>query len=216
MNEERAVSVLISGRGSNLKSLHENRLGYGVKAVISNRPDAGGLEYAKSQGIPTKVVQREHYPSLAAFKAAVLAATAETEPDLVALAGFMMVLQPEFIEHFYGRLINIHPSLLPQFPGLETHERAVAAKVRHHGCSVHFVDGGVDTGPLIAQSSLALNRADTAHDAAARVLALEHALYPWVLSHLALGGITLSGRTVQYSPEVEREATQRGFLIFPS
>lgn len=216
MNEERAVSVLISGRGSNLKTLHENRLGYRVKAVLSNRPDAGGLKYAESQGIPTKVLQREHYPNLAAFKAAVLAAAAETEPDLVALAGFMMVLQPEFIEHFYGRLINIHPSLLPQFPGLETHERAVAAKVRHHGCSVHFVDSGVDTGPIIAQSSLELNRADTAHDAAARVLALEHALYPWVLSHLALGGITLSGRTVQYSPEVEREATQRGFLIFPS
>lgn len=216
MNEERAVTVLISGRGSNLKSLHENRLGYRVSAVISNRSDASGLEYAHRHGIPTRVVARESFPTLAAFKAAVLQATVESSPDIVALAGFMMVLQPEFIEHFSGRLVNIHPSLLPQFPGLDTHARAIDAKVREHGCSVHFVDTGVDTGALIAQASLALQSADTPESAAARVLALEHTLYPWALSHLASGSISLSGRSVRYSPSAVLEASQRGFLIFPS
>jgi phosphoribosylglycinamide formyltransferase-1 len=139
-----------------------------------------------------------------------------TRPVIVALAGFMMVLQPEFIAAFQGRLINIHPSLLPQFAGLDTHARAVESKVRFHGCSVHFVDVGVDTGPLIAQASLELSPEDDAHTAAARVLILEHALYPWVLSHLARGDIALSGSSVHYSDAVLHEATQRGFDVFPT
>lgn len=213
---EPSVTVLISGRGSNLKSLHENRDAYRITAVLSNRVDAGGLKYAQESGIRTAVVERESYPSLAAFKAAVLQETLETKPDIVALAGFMMVLQPEFIAAFQGRLINIHPSLLPQFAGLDTHARAVESKVRFHGCSVHFVDAGVDTGPLIAQASLELSPEDDAHTTAARVLILEHALYPWVLSHLARGDIALSGSSVHYSDAVLREATQRGFDVFPT
>lgn len=216
MSQERAVTVLISGRGSNLKSLHENRCGYRITTVISNRADAGGLEYARSHGIETVVVQREEYPNLSAFKAAVLEATARSNPDLVALAGFMMVLQPEFTERFTGRLLNIHPSLLPEFPGLDTHARAVEAKVARHGCSVHFVDSGVDTGPLIAQASIDLAPSDTASSAAARVLTLEHALYPWALSKLAQGEIALLGRSVTYSEPSVREAAERGFNIFAS
>lgn len=213
---EPSVTVLISGRGSNLTSLHDNRASYRITAVLSNRADAGGLKYAQESGIRTAVVERESYPSLAAFKAAVLQETLETKPDIVALAGFMMVLQPEFITAFQGRLINIHPSLLPQFAGLDTHARAVESKVRFHGCSVHFVDVGVDTGPLIAQASLELSPEDDAHTAAARVLILEHALYPWVLSHLARGDIALSGSSVHYSDAVLHEATQRGFDVFPT
>lgn len=215
MSQERAVSVLISGRGSNLKSLHENRRGYRVTTVLSNRADAAGLEYARSQGIPTVVVTRDDHSSLLAFKAAVLEATLSSKPDLVALAGFMMVLQPDFIEAFSGRLINIHPSLLPEFSGLDTHARAVSARVSRHGCSVHFVDSGVDTGPLIAQAALDLKPEDTASSAATRVLALEHALYPWALSSLASGEISLQGRSVRYSDSARREAEANRYTIFP-
>lgn len=216
MTSEPSITVLISGRGSNLKSLHENRDSYRITSVLSNRADAAGLQYARESGIRTSVVERESYPSLAAFKEAVLQAALATKPDIVALAGFMMVLQPEFIAAFPGRLINVHPSLLPQFPGLDTHARAVESKVRHHGCSVHFVDAGVDTGPLIAQASLELSPDDDAHSAAARVLTLEHALYPWVLSHIARGDISLKDRAVEYSSSALHEATQRGFDVFPA
>ena len=215
MTQERAISVLISGRGSNLKSLIENQDTYRVSAVLSNKADAGGLEIARQHGIPTVVVERASFPSLSDFKSAVLAAVKETQPDLVALAGFMMVLQPEFTDAFRGRLVNIHPSLLPQFPGLDTHARAVESGVRHHGCSVHFVDAGIDTGPLIAQASLELSPTDDARSAAARVLTLEHALYPWVLTNISNGGIALEDSIVTYDERTLHEANQRGFSIFP-
>ena len=216
MPQERSVTVLISGRGSNLKSLIENREGYRVTSVLSNKADAGGLQIARENGIPTAVVPRDSFASLVEFKQGVLKAVRETKPDLVALAGFMVVLQPEFIKAFEGRLLNIHPSLLPQFPGLDTHARAVESKVRHHGCTVHFVDTGVDTGPLVAQGSVELSPSDDATVAGARVLAVEHVLYPWVLSKVAQGEITLNGRSVEYSERAVHEATLQGFSLFPS
>ena len=129
------ITVLISGRGSNLKSLIENQNGYRVAAVVSNNPQAAGLELAAHYKIPSFIVARESYSSLAEFKAGVLAAVMETNPDFVALAGFMMMLSPQFIAEFEGRLINIHPSLLPELSGLNTHARAVSAGVKRHGCS---------------------------------------------------------------------------------
>ena len=216
MTREAAVTVLISGRGSNLKALIEHQEGYRIGAVIANKRDAGGLQFANEHGIPSVIVERESSQTLADFKAAVLEATLATRPNFVALAGFMLVLQPKFIEAFKGRIINIHPSLLPQFPGLDTHARAVESGVRHHGCTVHYVDTGVDTGPLIAQASLELRPSDDAHSAAARVLTLEHALYPWALSCIARGEIQLEGSTVVYSEVAEHEARRRGFEIFPS
>ena len=208
------ITVLISGRGSNLKSLIENQNGYRVAAVVSNNPQAAGLELAAHYKIPSFIVARESYSSLAEFKAGVLAAVMETNPDFVALAGFMMMLSPQFIAEFEGRLINIHPSLLPELSGLNTHARAVSAGVKRHGCSAHFVDAGLDTGPLIAQSALELLPNDDATSAAARVLTLEHVLYTWVLSRLACGDIRLHGRSVYYSAETISAANERGFIIF--
>lgn len=201
-----SVTVLISGRGSNLVALHENAHGYRINAVVSNTAEAKGLEWAKTQGIPTVTVPRSHYANLAQFKAAVLQAVRETKPDFVALAGFMVVLQPEFVDEFAGKLINIHPSLLPKFPGLETHERAVQAGESEHGATVHFVAAGVDTGAIIAQAAVPVHSDDTPESLAARTLVAEHKLYPWVLKHLAAHEIKLTDGGVVYTELVRSEA----------
>lgn len=214
MTQAGRVTVLISGRGSNLKALIQHQSGYKVTHVISDRNDAGGLKWAMEAGIPTSVVSRSEFPSLAEFKAGLLAAVTATKPDLVALAGFMVVLQPEFIAAYPGRLVNIHPSLLPSFPGLHTHERALEANVTEHGCTVHFVDSGVDTGPLIAQTSVTVTPNDTPDTLAARVLNKEHALYPWIVRAIAQGDIHLNGRAVMYSDSARAEAHRLEAKIF--
>jgi phosphoribosylglycinamide formyltransferase-1 len=219
---EPSVTVLISGRGSNLKALidsqNRSRVGqnqYRIGAVISNKPEALGLRFAEEAGIPTHVVERSQYSSLTAFKDAVLDATLATNPTLVALAGFMVVLHPAFIEALRGRLINIHPSLLPLFPGLDTHARVLKEPgIAQHGVTVHFVDSGVDTGPRIAQAAFTLETADTPETLAARALTFEHRIYPWVVSHLASGTIHLSGDSVRYSTKATEEAQHHGFTIF--
>ena len=137
----------------------------------------------------------------------------ESNPDLVALAGFMVVLQPEFIEAFSGRLINIHPSLLPLFPGLHTHERALEAGVSTHGCTVHYVDAGVDTGPLIAQAVVEVLKDDSQESLTNRVLMREHILYPWVVQRVMSKDITLEERTVRYSSLASQEAREHGFSL---
>jgi len=208
------VTVLISGTGSNLRALLEHQEGYKISAVVSNRAEAGGLDHARAFDVPSYVVLREQFDSLSRFKQAVLDQVVATKPDLVALAGFMMVLQPEFIGTFEDRLLNIHPSLLPKFPGLHTHQRALEAGETEHGCSVHFVDAGVDTGPLIAQASVQIQPSDTAETLAARVLSKEHVLYPWCLSAVARGDISVSGRGVSYSPALRANAQLRDFNIF--
>lgn len=214
MTKTARVTVLISGRGSNLKALIQHQSGYKITHVVTDKRDAGGLQWAAEAGIATSVVSRSEFPSLAAFKAGVLNAVASTQPDLVALAGFMVILQPEFIEAFQGKLINIHPSLLPMFPGLHTHERALEAKATHHGCTVHFVDSGVDTGPFIAQSSVPVKKDDSPDTLAARVLVQEHILYPWIVGAISRGEIHLSGRRVVYSDTARAEASQLGATIF--
>lgn len=208
-----AVTVLISGRGSNLVALHENAQGYRIHAVVTDNPEAPGVVWAAERGISTLTVSRQQFPTLAEFKKGVLEAVRSTTPDLVALAGFMVVLQPEFVDLYAGKLINIHPSLLPKFPGLHTHRRAIENQEREHGATVHFVATGVDTGPIIAQGVVPIYPEDDAGVLAARTLALEHRLYPWALKHLAAGNITLATTGVTYSDNVRSEATAFGFII---
>jgi phosphoribosylglycinamide formyltransferase-1 len=168
--------VLVSGRGSNLQALLED--GLPVSAVIANRPDAGGLPVAVRHDVPTEVVPHRAFASREAFDAALAAAVERFSPRLVVLAGFMRVLTPAFVARFAGRLVNIHPSLLPAFPGLDTHERALAAGVKVHGCTVHFVTAEVDHGPIIIQAAVPVRAGDTPALLAARVLRQEHVVYP--------------------------------------
>ncbi len=208
-----SVVVLISGRGSNLKALVERARGYSVTCVISNKSDAAGLTWAKERGIDVCVVAREDFSSLAEFKAGVLEAVSAAKADFVALAGFMVVLQPDFIGRFHGRLINIHPSLLPKYPGLHTHQRAIDAGERTHGCTVHFVDEGVDTGAVIAQGVVDITPGETAESLAEKTIAVEHRLYPWVMARLASGDIRCEGGGVVYSDLARSEASADGFIL---
>jgi phosphoribosylglycinamide formyltransferase-1 len=168
--------VLISGRGSNMQALVE--AGLPVSAVISNRADAAGLQYAQAKGIATAVVEHRAFAERAAFEAALERAIAHFKPRLVALAGFMRVLSAGFVERYRHRMLNIHPSLLPAFAGLETHARALAAGVKVHGCTVHFVTAELDSGPIVIQAAVAVRAQERPEELAARVLRQEHVIYP--------------------------------------
>ncbi len=181
MNAERRVVVLISGRGSNLGALLEAQLPLQVVAVISPRADAAGLGLAQVRGIPTRVIPAEGYAGRTDFDQALQQAIDGFAPDLVVLAGFMRILTPEFVAHYQGRLVNIHPSLLPAFPGLHTHRRALAEGVAVHGCTVHFVTPELDRGPIVAQGVVPVVPGDDEATLAARVLFMEHRLFPYVL-----------------------------------
>ena len=187
------VVILISGRGSNMQAMVE--AGLPVAAVISNRADAAGLEYAAGRGIATAVVSHRDYATRETFDAALAQAIDGFRPDLVALAGFMRILTPGFVSRYQGRMLNIHPSLLPAFPGLDTHARALAAGVKLHGCTVHFVTAELDHGPIIIQAAVPVFAHDDEARLAARVLAEEHRNYPqaarWVLEGLLVidGGV---------------------------
>ena len=170
------IVILISGRGSNMQALLEEKLP--VSAVIANRPDARGLALAVQHDVPTEVVPHREFSSREGFDKALAAAVNRFSPRLVVLAGFMRVLTPGFVEKFAGRLINIHPSLLPAFTGLDTHERALAAGVKLHGCTAHFVTAELDHGPIIIQAAVPVRPGDTAAVLAARVLRQEHVIYP--------------------------------------
>src|SRR5678815_846351 len=163
-----------------MQALVEARLP--VSAVISNRADAAGLHFARSRNIPAAVVEHRAFADRTAFEAALAREIDAFSPRLVALAGFMRVLTPAFVQRYAGRMMNIHPSLLPAFPGLDTHERALAAGVKLHGATVHFVGPGLDDGPIIAQAAVPVISADTPESLAARVLAAEHRLYPLALA----------------------------------
>jgi phosphoribosylglycinamide formyltransferase-1 len=170
------VVVLISGRGSNMQALVE--AGVPVAAVISNRADAAGLEFARTRRIATAVVDHARFPSREAFDEALAREIDRHDARLVALAGFMRVLTPRFVEHYRERLLNIHPSLLPAFTGLHTHERALAAGVKLHGCTVHFVTAELDSGPIVIQAAVRVRPGEQAGELAARVLRQEHVIYP--------------------------------------
>ena len=197
-----SVVVLISGRGSNLQAILE--AGIPVSAVISNQPGAGGLAIAARRGVATAVVEHRRFPTREAFDAALADEIDRHAPRLVALAGFMRVLTPGFVARYAGRLVNIHPSLLPEFPGLATHARALAAGAKRHGCTVHFVTAALDHGPIIAQASVPVLPGDTAETLAARVLAQEHLIYPralrWFLDGLLVvenGKVRVKGNHAQ-------------------
>jgi len=203
--------ILISGRGSNMEAMLAADLPGRCAAVISNRPDAAGLAWAAGRGVATSVVDHKRYPNRDAFDAALAAAIDSHAPDLVVLAGFMRVLGDDFVRHYEGRLLNIHPSLLPSFPGLHTHAAALAAGVRLHGATVHFVTPTLDCGPIVIQAAVPVLADDTPQVLAARVLAQEHVIYPravrWFLEErlrLAVGRVLLAG-----------ESTTAGALIAP-
>lgn len=188
-----AVVILISGRGSNMKSIVEAKnngdLDINIAAVISNRPDAAGLSYAEQQGIATDVIDHKSYQSREDFDSALAAKIDTYSPNLVVLAGFMRILTSEFVEHYSERLINIHPSLLPKFKGLDTHQRAIDAGEVEHGASVHFVTPELDDGPVILQASVPVMEGDSASTLAARVLVEEHKLYPAAIQQLMSDGL---------------------------
>jgi phosphoribosylglycinamide formyltransferase-1 len=198
----RRVAVLISGRGSNLAALlaaaADPAYPAAIALVLANRADAGGLAHAKAQGVPTAVVESRGFGrDRAGFEAAMEAEFARHGIELVALAGFMRVLTEGFVARWAGRMVNVHPSLLPAFPGLDTHARALAAGVRLHGCTVHLVSAGVDEGTILAQAAVPVLDDDTAASLAARVLAQEHRLYPAALAWLAAGRVRVeAGRAV--------------------
>jgi len=171
-----SVVILISGRGSNLQALLE--AGVPVSAVISNRAGAPGLAIAARHAVAIRVVEHEAYASREDFDAALAAQIERFAPRLVVLAGFMRILTPAFVARYAGRLMNVHPSLLPAFPGLDTHARALAAGVKLHGCTVHFVTADLDHGPIVAQAAVPVLADDTPGTLAARVLAQEHVVYP--------------------------------------
>ena len=177
----KSAVVLVSGRGSNLRAIAEARTGIELRAVLSNRPDAVGLDYARGKGIATEVVDHKNFATREAFDARLAEAVERSGAQLVLLAGFMRIFTPGFIDRFAGRILNIHPSLLPAFPGLHTHRQALAAGVKVHGCTVHVVTSTLDGGPIVAQAAVPVLASDDEDTLAARVLAQEHKLYPQVV-----------------------------------
>lgn len=179
------VVVLLSGRGSNLEAIVAAHLPIEIVAVISNQPTATGLEFARAQGLRTVALDQRAYPSREAFDVALADDIDSHAPDLVVLAGYMRILSPAFITRFEDRLLNIHPSLLPAFPGLKTHQRALAEGVKIHGCTVHFVTTQLDHGPIVIQAAVPVLPDDTADTLAARVLQQEHHIYPQAIRWFA-------------------------------
>ncbi|PZO77146.1 MAG: phosphoribosylglycinamide formyltransferase [Mesorhizobium amorphae] len=200
---KRAVGVLISGRGSNMAALaeaaKETDFPARIALVVSDQPDAAGLAYARQAGIPARAVPRGDFGGKAEHEAAITAALREAGAEIVCLAGYMRLLSDGFVAAWRGRLLNIHPSLLPAFPGLDTHRRALEAGVRLHGCTVHFVSEEMDAGPIVAQGAVPVVAGDTEDDLARRVLGVEHKLYPMALRMVAEGAAKLEDDRVVLS-----------------
>lgn len=185
------IVILISGRGSNMLSLLRAELPCKVVAVISNRKDAAGLEIAKQYGIPCHIVSARDYPDRAAYDIELSKVIDSCQADFIVLAGFMRILSAQFVNHFAEKIINIHPSLLPAYPGLNTHARALADGVKLHGCTVHFVTAELDHGPVIIQAAVPVTCSDTEASLAERVLHEEHRIYPQALRWLCQGQVEL-------------------------
>ena len=210
------ITVLVSGRGSNLRALidaeRRGRLGGTIAAVFCNRADAPALAIAAEQGVATQVIEHRAFADRDAFEAALASAIDASEPDLIVLAGFMRVLGAAFVARYAGRMLNIHPSLLPAYPGLDTHARALADGVRVHGCTVHFVTADVDHGPIVMQGAVAVHGDDDEQSLAARVLAVEHQLLPAAVRAFCERRLVIAGRRVRVKDEVVPAAP----LVVPS
>jgi len=210
------ITVLISGRGSNLGALlaaeRAGGLGGSVTMVVSNRPEAAGLALASGQGVATGVVDHRGFPTREAFDAALAEAVAASAPDLVVLAGFMRILGSAFVGRYAGRMLNIHPSLLPAYPGLHTHRRALADGVRIHGCTVHFVTADLDYGPIVAQGAVAVHPGDDEDSLAARVLAVEHWILPAAVRAFCERRLVIADGRVRVTGEMPVDAT----LVVPA
>jgi phosphoribosylglycinamide formyltransferase-1 len=197
----KSIVILISGRGSNMEALVQRCAAEGwparVAAVVSNRADASGLAFAAAHGVPTAVVDHRAYPDRAAFDAALAQAIDAFAPDLLVLAGFMRILTPGFVQHYAGRLLNIHPSLLPAFPGLHTHRRALEAGCKLAGATVHFVTPELDHGPIVLQAAVPVHPGDDEHTLAQRVLASEHVIYPLAVRWFVEGQLVVEGGLVR-------------------
>lgn len=187
------IVILISGRGSNMEALLQAQLPAEIVAVISNNPAAAGLATAARQGIVTVAIDHRQYATREEFDTALLAAIDSHRPDLVVLAGFMRVLTESFVRRWEGRLMNIHPSLLPAFPGLNTHRRAIDAGVRIHGCTVHFVTPQLDHGPIVIQAAVPVHPGDSESTLAARVLTQEHRVFPQAVRWFCEDRLSISG-----------------------
>ena len=211
----KSIVILISGRGSNMQALLQTELPCRIASVISNDPKAHGLDIARQHGIPTETVAHRDYPDREAFDAALAKAIDHHQPDLVVLAGFMRILTPAFVARYRSRRINIHPSLLPAYGGLDSHARALRDGVKIHGCTVHFVTDNLDHGPIIIQAAVSVLADDTEETLAARVLQQEHRIYPQAIRWLCEGSLSLSAHgtvrlnhykqpgTALISPELE-------------
>lgn len=204
------IVILISGRGSNMEALIAARdaghLPVNIAAVISNRPQAMGLETAAKAGIPVHFIDHKGFSGREAFDAALAECIDGFAPDLVVLAGFMRILTDGFVRHYEGRLMNIHPSLLPSFPGLHTHQRALAEGVRIHGCTVHFVTPTLDHGPVIIQAAIPVLDGDTEESLAARILVQEHKVYPQAVRWFAEGQLRLENGRVLLAADLADKA----------
>lgn len=200
MTRRKRTAILISGRGSNMRTLIEAakppEFPAEIVLVLSNRPEAEGLAFAKEQGIATAVVDHKIYAGRTEFEGSLQVLLDLHRVELICLAGFMRLLTPGFVRHWEGRMINIHPALLPAYRGLHTHERALAEGVKIHGCTVHFVVPATDEGPIIAQAAVAVLDTDTPETLAQRVLAQEHLIYPAALASVAAGKLTVRDNRV--------------------
>ncbi|MBC3808619.1 phosphoribosylglycinamide formyltransferase [Undibacterium seohonense] len=194
------IVILISGRGSNMQAIvqasQSQQWPAQIAAVISNKPDAAGLAYAASQGIPTLVVESKTFPNRESFDAALQQAIDGFQADLVVLAGFMRILTPQFVQHYENRIMNIHPSLLPSFVGLHTHQQALDAGVKFHGATVHFVTAELDHGPIIDQACVRIEHGDTEDTLAQKLLVKEHQIYPRAVRLFVEGKLVVEGNRV--------------------
>lgn len=224
--EPARIVVLVSGQGSNLEALlaaiENGSIDGRVVAVISNRPGAFALERARRHGVVAQTVDHTAYADRAAFDRALREAIDAHAPTLVVLAGFMRILTPEFVAHYAGRMLNIHPSLLPAYPGLRTHARALADGIERHGASVHFVTNELDGGPVVLQGEVPVHEGDAPERLAARVQLVEHVIYPQAVAWYAAGRLRLAGNHVELDglrldtpPRVRLEDTVHGTDIAP-
>lgn len=203
MQEKRSrIAVLISGRGSNMQSIVKavelGQISGDVCCVLSNNPQAAGLKFAESNGIATESLSHRNYANREDFDIDLVKSLDKYKPDLIVLAGFMRILTPVFIDHFAGRIINIHPSLLPKYPGLDTHQRAIDARDAQHGASVHFVTADLDAGPVIIQTVIDIEASDTSNKLATKVLAGEHIIYPLAIEWILNGNIQTDNKQCFY------------------